>query len=114
MSNWGQETAPNEACGLWIPATNIQGTHDLWLVDNIAEDPLKSYKMDMVDVSQLMERHNITGPGEFYEQVIVWHTHPSGMVGPSKGDIDASMFNVKYMVMTIPSQEVVKYERVRW
>lgn len=80
----GKLRAPNEACGILldIPRSKADGT-----VSPIIELPNRSmggpgsYRIDPDDIRLAMEHL------EEVEDVAVWHTHPSGFVGPSKGDM---------------------------
>lgn len=70
--------------------------------------PMMAYGLEPEDVGSCVTKE------EFFDCVTIWHTHPSGMIGPSKGDLENLVEGVRYLVMTIPTKEVVKYERVRW
>lgn len=44
-----------------------------------------------------------------WEDVIVWHTHPSGFVGPSRGDMQNRVEGLKYLVVSLPDGEAVYF-----
>jgi proteasome lid subunit RPN8/RPN11 len=81
----GRQRAPVEACGLLldIPRKKPDGT-----VSAIVELPNRSidgpgtYRIEPSDIQLALE--NL----EEVEDVAVWHTHPSGFIGPSKGDME--------------------------
>lgn len=98
----GQETAPKEACGFLVDRE--AGQWSILELENISDEPTSSYEVEQGDPGELSR-------DTFFNHTYVWHTHPSGMVGPSKGDLDNMAQQVKYLVMTIPTREVVKYER---
>lgn len=109
---WAMPEAPLEACGLLIdrrPEDKPGLLWDIFWLTNCSDDPRMSYKVAAEDIGEL-----VAVPEAFYERCIVWHTHPSGIVGPSRGDSDSLVEQVKYLVMTIPTKEVVRYERIRW
>jgi proteasome lid subunit RPN8/RPN11 len=35
------------------------------------------------------------------ESMVIWHTHPSGNVGPSRGDLDHKLAGLSYLVISI-------------
>lgn len=80
----GRKRAPTEACGLLldIPRKKADGT-----VSAIIELPNRSligggtYRIDPEDIRLALE--NL----EEVEDVAIWHTHPSGFIGPSQGDM---------------------------
>jgi proteasome lid subunit RPN8/RPN11 len=43
------------------------------------------------------------------DHFIVWHTHPSGNIGPSKGDMDSKIQGFQYLVVTMPSGEATLF-----
>jgi proteasome lid subunit RPN8/RPN11 len=43
------------------------------------------------------------------DHFIVWHTHPSGNIGPSKGDMDTKIEGFQYLVVTMPSGEATLF-----
>lgn len=80
----GKLRLPNEACGVLLD------TH--WRKANgspswVKELPNRSvvgggtYRVDADDIRLVLEGL------EEVEDVAIWHTHPSGLVGPSKGDM---------------------------
>lgn len=91
----GKLRAPNEACGILldIPRRKADGS-----TSAIIELPNRSmaegsYRIDPVDIQLALE--NL----EEVEDVALWHTHPSGFVGPSKGDMENRPDPNIYMVV---------------
>jgi proteasome lid subunit RPN8/RPN11 len=79
----GRLREPNEACGILldIPWRKSDGTMSF-----IKELPNRSmqagkYKINPVDLRLVLEGL------EDVEDVAIWHTHPSGFLGPSEGDL---------------------------
>jgi len=74
---------PIEACGLLLdsPWRKVDGSLS-WIKElpNRSLQPA-SYSVDMGDVRIVLDRL------EDVEDVAVWHTHPSGLIGPSRGDM---------------------------
>lgn len=109
--DWGMSMAPNEVCGIWRVQKFLQ-LQTLFFMENVSDDPTMSYRIDTEDLGKFVENFRL-GQQSFYEECTVWHTHPSGLIGPSKGDMDTAKPRIKYYVMTIPTREVVKYERIQ-
>jgi len=96
--NLGMEAAPEEACGLIVNET--MGVQVIPL-KNRAEDPTASYVIDNATLRQLALKPKT------WAHVAVYHTHPGGQVGPSSGDLEHKVNGVKYVVVTVPTGEIV-------
>jgi proteasome lid subunit RPN8/RPN11 len=100
---FGLAAEPEEACGVLTP--------DSWVVrlPNVSPRPLNSFWIDSEDlVNAITEYARRVGlpPSELRrEHFIVWHTHPGGVVGPSKGDLRAKLEGFQYLVITLPNGE---------
>lgn len=94
----GMEGAPEEVCGLIVNET--RGVQVIPL-RNRAEDPTASYVIDNATLRQLALKPKT------WAHVAVYHTHPGGQVGPSARDLEHKISGVKYVVVTIPTGEVV-------
>jgi len=100
---FGWAAEPEEACGVLTP--------DSWVVrlPNVSPRPLSSFWIDSEDlVSVFLEyaiRENLSPNLLTKEMFTIWHTHPGGVVGPSKGDILAKLEGFQYLVITLPTGE---------
>jgi proteasome lid subunit RPN8/RPN11 len=94
----GMAGAPEEVCGLIVNET--AGVQVIPL-RNRAEDPMNGYRIDSQTLRQLALKPKT------WAHVAVYHTHPRGRVGPSPEDLEHRLDAVKYVVVTIPSGEVV-------
>jgi proteasome lid subunit RPN8/RPN11 len=94
----GMEGAPEEVCGLIVNET--EGVQVIPL-NNRSEDPFNSYAIDTETLRTLALKPKT------WAHVAVYHTHPRGQVGPSALDLEHRISSVKYVVVTIPSGEVV-------
>src|SRR4051812_48232420 len=80
----GRLRAPNEACGLLLdmpwqkPDGSVSFIKEL---PNRSMDGEGTYRVDAGDIRMVLDGL------EEVEDVAVWHTHPSGFVGPSQGDM---------------------------
>lgn len=95
----GLKRMPNEACGVIVP--DLDWPPDQWVIEleNRSPDPLNSFKIDPITVAQLL------ADPKNWSDVLIWHTHPSGHVGPSKGDLDQRDARLKYLVVALPRGE---------
>jgi len=102
---FGLLRAPNEACGLVIP--NLDWPIDMWVheLKNRSPSPTDSYVFDPQTLKDLL------GNREVWEDILVWHTHPGGRVGPSPEDMNARhpKLQGKYLVISLPRGEAVLF-----
>src|SRR5215471_12127957 len=89
----GLSRLPNEACGVVIP--NLDYPPDQWVQElmNRSPDPLNNYVIDPATVAGLLVNPDV------WEDVLIWHTHPSGHVGPSQNDMRQRDPRLKYLVV---------------
>jgi len=72
-------------------------------LDNISDEPESSYAVrvdKMIDAFQAAY-----GEEDVYEIdwscLTLWHSHPSGAVGPSRGDMQTKLPELRYMVIAM-------------
>jgi len=94
MCQIGHERYPNEACGVVTERGKVIE------LQNISSDPTRSYIVDADEVREKLDTDLGVG-----EEFIIWHTHPSGLVGPSKGDLECRVEGLRYGVVAIPTGE---------
>lgn len=96
------ENLPMEAVGLlWEPAGRAAIVVPLL---NVSEDPESSYEVDVLDIQAEFRRET----GQRIEEVVteddhltLWHSHPSGVVGPSRRDMQLKEEGLRYMVISV-------------
>lgn len=100
---YGMLESPREACGVIIP--DLGAPADSWVhkMINRSETPEFAYSIDPATVRALVT------DAKAWEDVLVWHTHPSGLVGPSKPDMEARIPGLRYLVVTLPRGEAVLF-----
>lgn len=90
---------PAEACGLLIDRAYIKpdGRHSHVLeLPNRTLETTGQYVIEPTDISYVLQDH------QDVEEVAVWHTHPSGFIGPSAGDLACRPHpNVKMFVVAL-------------
>lgn len=92
----GRDRAPVEACGLLldIPRRKADGSVSAIVeLPNRSMDGIGTYHIEPRDIRLALE--NL----EEVEDVAIWHTHPSGFIGPSKGDMQNRPDSGIYMVV---------------
>jgi proteasome lid subunit RPN8/RPN11 len=99
----GMAKMPYEACGVVVP--DLDAPPDQWVHEfkNRSNDPLNSYVIDPRTVADLL-----LSP-EVWDDVLIWHTHPSGFVGPSQNDMRQRDPRLKYLVVALPRGEAVRF-----
>jgi proteasome lid subunit RPN8/RPN11 len=97
----GREESPAEACGVITPdlhVVRLPNRHETSPTDSfvIASEDLVNAIQEFVDRSKV-------DPTELQrDHFMVWHTHPAGQVGPSRGDIEMKIPGFQYVVVTLP------------
>lgn len=99
----GIEAAPEEVCGVMVPQDERCSFWEVHQLRNRADDRTAGYEIDPATIGQLCGNPSVWG------DVIVWHTHPSGHVGPSEGDLRYAVPGVRYLVVAIPTGEWVQF-----
>jgi proteasome lid subunit RPN8/RPN11 len=95
----GRERAPAEACGILLP-TPHKGER-VWEMPNRSLHPQDSFTMHGTDIKLSVGDWE----GDFREMVI-WHTHPAGNIGPSREDLRGRLDRVGNLVITLlPNNE---------
>lgn len=101
----GITRAPREACGLITPDSMVVE------LPNSSLEPYKSYDIKMEDLVNALNKYierslnGNFGPSE----VVVWHTHPGGQIGPSKGDMREKTSGFRYLVVSVPGGQAVQF-----
>ena len=99
----GLRRAPLEACGIVVP--DFDAPADEWVKElhNRSSDPLTSYEIDTATIKQLVD------DPEAWSDVLVWHTHPKGGIGPSHRDVLTKVSGLRYLVVALPRGEAVLF-----
>jgi len=79
----GKLRAPNEACGILLDMPWKKADGSISFVKELPNRALDEgrYRVDPDDIRLVLEGL------EEVEDVAVWHTHPSGLIGPSQRDM---------------------------
>lgn len=100
----GFSREPYEACGVILPDGQVRE-----VPNKVVE--LGKFLAEVEDLVRVLDQWanelNFV-PGRF--DIIVWHTHPcGGSVGPSTDDLRHRTPQGKYLVVTLPNGEAVRY-----
>lgn len=108
----GIKRAPEEACGILIGGVETGGTKVIEL-PNHSKDPKDSCAADrdeMIEaIDQWYDGVGVDQPEDYKLDLIFWHTHPDGFIGPSRRDLRAREEGVKYLVVAIPGGTAVRF-----
>lgn len=108
----GTLRAPSEACGILL--TRADGGARIAEVPNRAAEPYANVLMLNEDIQDALLE--VVGdpacyPGNLTRELVVWHTHPGGLVGPSKVDMEwkRKLGSTRCLVITLPTGEAVQF-----
>lgn len=108
----GLARVPNEACGFLL--TFPGGPNDVVELKNCSSEPRDTVAMDPAELRRALL--DVVGSRQallerLEQHLVVWHTHPSGHVGPSKTDMEfrRTIPEVRCLVVTLPTGEAVQF-----
>lgn len=103
---YGAECHPYEAVGLLAPDGQL-----VFLTNE--SEAMSAYTVSGAQMSKAMEAIFEQGVDYLISDLIIWHTHPSGFVGPSRGDIRSRRQPViekfAHLVIALPNGETCYY-----
>jgi proteasome lid subunit RPN8/RPN11 len=102
----GLDRAPNEACGILLPPPGDIfrfRSHNRQVIElpNRSLSPRDSYEILGTDIVQELIEWLENVESSDHDNMVIWHTHPSGSVGPSRGDLDHKLGTFTYLVVSI-------------
>lgn len=98
IRGYGRAKMPQEACGIVLPTGLVVE------FANHAAEPEHNYVIQLSEISEFVNNWLTVAEvpaGVVQVGFIVWHTHPSGFVGPSQTDIQLQK-NLKERQIDIP------------
>lgn len=111
MGMIGKMRLPNEACGILLPYA--VGGRQVLEVPNRATMPHDSFTMMGEDIALTLEmlfEHTPMSDRDVEKllgELVYWHTHPRGNVGPSKGDLQNKLPGSRNIVVAIHDDEAL-------
>lgn len=91
----GRTRSPQEACGLLLIDLDATNQRVIELA-NQSERPQTSYEFRAENVATTLAGDPLAGV-----EVVIWHTHPGGSVGPSTEDVQNKLEGVPYLVVAL-------------
>jgi proteasome lid subunit RPN8/RPN11 len=107
IASIGRYRAPAEACGLLLPVPTK--ARSVWELPNRSKTPQTDFECSGEDMLLLLEQI-YDGDDALIRKLLeegaltVWHTHPSGNVGPSLFDLRNKPAHLKCLVVTLPEK----------
>lgn len=106
----GMERAPLEACGIILGGLETGGTQVIELF-NRSPDPENAYVIERDDIVDAVNSWDAefspAVPTDFgHYDIVVWHTHPNGFIGPSRGDLEHREPGCRYLVVNLPTHNL--------
>jgi len=88
-----------EQCGLYLP-TEHRGKK-LITLENKSATPENSFLIIGDEIRMKLEGWYQTASSQELQSVILWHTHPGGLIGPSREDMALKIDGLYHLVITI-------------
>jgi proteasome lid subunit RPN8/RPN11 len=96
----GDLRRPNEACGVLLPFP-WRGKR-IWEMPNRADRPHDSFSINSSDIVMTLQDWVDENEGvAMWEDIVLWHTHPNGAIGPSRIDLDNRISDCGNLVVTL-------------
>jgi len=97
----GEAAQPIEACGVLTPDSAVVQ------LPNVSPKPQDSFWIDSEDLVNALLEYAVKADIDDLSLLrrdwfTIWHTHPGGVVGPSRGDIRNKIEGFQYLVVTLP------------
>lgn len=100
MERIGRERMPCEAAGILLPFP--WRNQQVIELPNRSKTPQDHFEMHGDDIALALERFLDDYPDpSVWKQVVIWHTHPGGNIGPSKYDMESKIDDLRYLVVTL-------------
>lgn len=91
LASYARENSPNEAVGI------IDGVGKVFLLTNLSKSPHNGFEVSKNEILNLFT----TGQAQWPELSTLWHSHPSGLVGPSRIDMKQKTVFKYHLVITL-------------
>jgi len=99
----GEVRKPAEACGVLLPVPDSRGNHVIEL-PNRSMNAQSSFEIWPDDIEQVLHDWVESVHPSYLDKIAVWHTHPRGGVGPSRGDMQNKIDGVPYLVVALRTE----------
>lgn len=95
IGDLGRLRAPIEAAGFVFPGDRLIE------LANRSHTPTTNFEFEPEDVMLAIQAAQLDLTDEDWEDAVFWHTHPGGMIGPSKVDLDNRLGPITHLVVTL-------------
>jgi proteasome lid subunit RPN8/RPN11 len=93
--------APSEVGGLIVDGEYVH------MMDNYADNPSDSFQFRGDELTQALMSYGFESREEVQDRVVLWHSHPSGGVGPSSTDMRQKTKLSHHLVVAIVDGDIV-------
>ena len=93
--------APNEAVGLIVRGDQVVE------LTNGSDHPEDSFSVGVDDITLQLDRLGLILTQDEWHEVILWHSHPGGGIGPSRVDMRNRVPAWAHLVITLTPDEVI-------
>lgn len=93
---------PSEACGVLLPtprSARLGSASQVVELPNRSMDAGHAYAINGEDVQLEIEDWAKTASEAHRDGIALWHSHPSGFIGPSQGDLEDRLEGIAYLVV---------------
>lgn len=94
----GRKRMPAEACGVLLP--KAWRGRQVWEMPNRSMEPQTSFAFKSSDIMVELEGWVANNP-EDWDNIVIWHTHPRGGIGPSREDMRGKLPKVGHLVVSL-------------
>lgn len=101
----GKDRLPNEACGIIIP-TPWRG-RQIFEMPNRSMHPRDSFQFTTDDLYIELKGWVEATDHDVWNDIVIWHTHPAGGVGPSRQDMRSKIPKVGHLVVALTENGAV-------
>jgi proteasome lid subunit RPN8/RPN11 len=110
LTELGKQALPNEACGVVIEYPC--GHFKVYELLNESDTPTTASVLSTTELLATVPEDIIAAIRP--EDMVIWHTHPSGAIGPSKKDMmcrpsDPIGARIPHLVVAMPNGEATLY-----
>lgn len=103
----GRLRSPNEAVGALLPKSHPFRGRTVVELPNRSETPKDGTTLLLDDLRLELEEWILETPEEQVGELIIWHTHPGGLLGPSEEDMEQAVPGVPFLVVTLYPHKAV-------
>lgn len=97
LESVARDSYPHEAVGL------IDGAGNVWELTNTHKHPESGFEISRDDIRAVVEQTGFNGLSE----ATIWHSHPSGGVGPSRVDLQNKSPFKYHLVVTLTDGGII-------